>query len=219
MKMIKAIIFDLDGTLVDTEPLHYASYKEAFKKYGVDLTEEQFYEHWTKKGKGVKDFLVERRINLDIESFRTQKRKLYHAKLQTAPLLIEGVTETLSFLNQKYRLAIATSSWRVDAELVLQRAGIAQYFKTIVTANEVKKEKPFPDCFLLVASILNIPPQEAIVIEDSEKGIIAAHRAGMKSVAIPNQYTLHHDFSLATRILSNIREVPSSLTEKIINNS
>ena len=213
--MIEAIIFDLDGTLIDTEPLHCASYKEAFEAHGIELTEEQFYEHWTKKGKGVKDFLLERRVDLDIEKFRVQKRQLYHSKLQTTQLLIEGVIETLPYLNSRYRLAVATSSWRVDAEFALQKAGIEGYFETVVTANEVKKEKPDPECFLLASSRLNMEPQEAIVIEDSEKGIIAAHRAGMKSIAIPNQYTAYHDFSLATKIVAGIRQISSDLVSAL----
>jgi beta-phosphoglucomutase-like phosphatase (HAD superfamily) len=90
---------------------------------------------------------------------------------------------------------------------VLAGLQIAPYFEAIVSGLDVANVKPSPDIFLKAARDLAVDPSECLVLEDAEKGVIAAHRAGMRCVAVPNDFTKHHDFSMATRVCSSLREV------------
>jgi len=111
----------------------------------------------------------------------------------------------------EFPLALATASYRHDAEEIFSLTNIDRYFKHIITADDVSQTKPNPEAFLLAAQQLNIKPANALVLEDAEKGIIAAHKAGMYSIAVPTDYTRNNDFSLADKVVSNLGEVTLDL--------
>ena len=113
------------------------------------------------------------------------------------------------------RLALATSSYEDAAYAVLKALNIGDYFSCIATRSSVTQIKPFPDLFLYVARSLGEAPDNCLVFEDSEKGIIAAQAAGMKSIAIPNIHTFDHDFSKATVIVPSLEVVTRELIENI----
>ncbi|MCK5177467.1 MAG: HAD family phosphatase [Candidatus Aenigmarchaeota archaeon] len=211
--MIQGILFDMDGVLVDTEPLHCRGVIEALKKYNVILTEEKFYELWTRRGGGIADFVKEKNISADPNIIREEKRKIYRKLLEKELKMYDGVDKTLCQLSEKYPLALVTASRRKDADLILNMTQIKKYFNWTVTNDDVKHRKPDPEGFLLAGKKLNINPENLLVIEDAQKGIIAAHKAGMKSVAIPNKYTTQNDFSLAGKIINSINDLTFDLIE------
>jgi HAD superfamily hydrolase (TIGR01509 family) len=120
---------------------------------------------------------------------------------------MEGALELLDALQGIRRMALASSSYRDAIDGVLAGLRIAPYFEAIVSGLDVANVKPSPDIFLKAARDLAVDPSECLVLEDAEKGVIAAHRAGMRCVAVPNDFTKHHDFSMATRVCSSLREV------------
>ena len=213
--MIQGILFDMDGVLVDTEPLHCRGVIEALKKYNVILTEEKFYELWTRRGGGIADFVKEKNISTNPYIIREEKRQIYRKLLEKELKLYDGVEKKLCQLFEKYPLALVTASGRKDAELILSKTEINKYFNPIITNDDVKYHKPDPEGFLLAGKKLNISPQNLLVIEDAQKGIIAAHKAGMKSVAIPNKHTAQNDFSLASKIVDSINDLTFDLIENL----
>jgi HAD superfamily hydrolase (TIGR01509 family) len=205
--MISTVIFDLDGLIADTEPLHCRAYQMAFAERGVGLNANEYAEHWVRNGKGIVDWVESRGLALDPHGLRVRKSEHYLTLLESSLRPMEGALELLDALQGIRRMALASSSYRDAIDGVLAGLQIAPYFEAIVSGLDVANVKPSPDIFLKAARDLAVDPSECLVLEDAEKGVIAAHRAGMRCVAVPNDFTKHHDFSMATRVCSSLREV------------
>ena len=213
--MFAAVIFDLDGLLADTECLHYRAYQMALEKHGVPLEDREYAEHWVRLGKGIADWLAIRGLTLDPDALRLSKAGHYLDLLATSLRPMDGAWELLNFLSGRTRIALASSSYRDAIDGVLAGLGIGDFFEVIVSGLDVARVKPAPDIFLKAAQGLNVEPAQCLVLEDAEKGVIAAHLAGMRCIAIPNEYTRHHDFSKATAIRSSLKEITSELLNDI----
>ena len=204
--MIKSLLFDMDGILVDTEPILARAVMLALADQGVDLTEQEYYDHWTKQGKGILDFVSEKMIPLDIKKYRSTRNRIYLEFLRTNIPVFDGVKETIAELSKTYKLGLVSSSSREFVHFILKSIDL-EYFLAIITSEDVKEEKPAPEGFLLAAERLLVEPKECVVIEDAEKGILAAKHAGMKAIAIPNKSTSDNDFSGANLILESIKSL------------
>ena len=207
--MIELIIFDLDGLLADTEKLHMKAYQNTFKSMGYfDLSDQLYESHWIRKGKGIVEYLKEYSVNLDIEKIRTGKANEYARLVKSEVQPMPGAEKLLKSLhNTDYKTAIATASYSHSAKVVLETLGFEKYFQFIASKESIKRNKPFPDIFLYVADKMNVSPKNCLVLEDAEKGILAAHAAGMYSIAIPNAHTKNNDFSKASLILPSLESV------------
>ena len=205
--MIKSLLFDMDGILVDTEPIMARVVALALADQGLRVTELEYYDNWTKKGKGIADFIKEKNISFDFDRYRSTRNKIYLESLKTNIPIFDGAKETIAELSKTYKLGLVSSSSRVFVHFILKSTDLEKYFFTIITAEDVEKEKPAPDCFLLAAERLAVEPEECVVIEDAEKGILAAKNAGMKAIAIPNKSTSDNDFSCANLILESIKSL------------
>jgi HAD superfamily hydrolase (TIGR01509 family) len=201
----KAIIFDMDGVLVDTEILHSNRYIQVLREYGISLTEKEYYNFWTRDGKGIKEYLEVNSLPFDHNELRKKKRELYQSMLKEKLELLPGAMDTVKTLSKIYPLALVTSSYREETELILNLTHLKEYFSVVITGNDVTNPKPHPEGFLLASKRLNMPPSQTLVIEDAEKGVVGAHKAGMKVIALPNKYTKNNDFSYASIILPTIR--------------
>jgi HAD superfamily hydrolase (TIGR01509 family) len=205
--MISTVIFDLDGLIADTEPLHCRAYQMAFAERGVELNANEYAEHWVRNGKGIVDWVERRGLALDPYGLRVRKSEHYLTLLESSLRPMEGAMELLEALQGIRRMALASSSYRDAIDGVLAGLQIAPYFEAIVSGLDVANVKPSPDIFLKAARDLAVDPTECLVLEDAEKGVLAAHRAGMRCVAVPNDFTKHHDFSKATRVCASLRQV------------
>ena len=213
--MISTVIFDLDGLLADTEPLHCRAYQLAFGERGVALDAGEYYQHWVQHGHGIVDWVTWHNLNLDPQALRLSKSEHYLTLLESSLQPMDGALELLAGLKGKLRVALASSSYRDAIDGVLAGLKIAQYFETIVSGQDVAKVKPAPDIFLHTADRLAVAPSECVVLEDAEKGVIGAQLAGMRSIAVPNEFTRHHDFSKATRVCASLREVNLDLLRSL----
>ena len=213
--MITTVIFDLDGLLADTEPLHCRAYQAALRAKGATLKEADYVEHWVRSGKGIAEWVSQQGLNLDPDELRAQKSKRYLELLASSLRPMEGAVELLETLFGKKTLALASSSYRDAVDGVLQGLNLAHYFKVIVSGLDVTRVKPAPDIFLAAADQAGAVASQCVVLEDAEKGVVAASQAGMLCIAVPNAHTRHHDFSKASRVCSSLKEVTLELIETL----
>ncbi|KKE78798.1 HAD family hydrolase [Oceanobacillus caeni] len=188
--MIKAVIFDFDGLIVDTETAWYDAFKETMELYHVELPLEQFV-----KGIGSDDIalfqyfkeqLGERYNPEEIQS----KADRIHKDKMTSPHTREGVRDYLEEARKlNYKIALASSSPKDWVTHYLKELQLLHYFDELITRDDVENVKPEPDLYLKAIEALNISPKEAVAFEDSLNGLKAALTAGLKCVIVPNPVT------------------------------
>ena len=217
--MITTVIFDLDGLLADTERLHCQAYQMALREHGLSLSEADYVEHWVRCGKGIGDWLDMHCLDLESHVVRAHKSEHYLALVGSSLRPMEGALELLNGLYGIKKIALASSSYRDAVDGVLTGLKIAHFFEVIVTGLDVPRVKPAPDIFLKVASQMGVKPSECLVLEDAEKGVLAAYDAGMRCIVVPNEHTRHHDFSKATRVCASLAEITPELLDWLANDS
>lgn len=215
MKQIKAVIFDMDGLLIDSEPIQFETSKLLFGRYkhrftlkhlkkflGFRLVDELtiLKEHW--------------RLPTTIEKLQLERKSIFLKLIREKLRLSRGAIELLRFL-RKFSLPIglgtSADGWFVDE--VMKKFDIRRFFDVIVDSNGVKKGKPHPEVYLKVAERLTISPENCLILEDAVNGVIAAKSAGMMCFAVPNPYTPRKNYQKADQILESLEEVTNALNE------
>jgi len=182
--MYTALIFDCDGTLVDSMPAHFAAWQATLGPLGIQLTEERFYGLAGTPTDRIAAILVrEHQVEADPREVSTQKETHY---LNSLHLLrpIEPVVEIVRQSLGRKRLAVASGGFRRVVARQLEHVGLGDAFEVLVTAEDTPRHKPEPDVFLEAARRLGVPPAECCVYEDADLGVEAARRAGMACVDI-----------------------------------
>ena len=184
-------IFDLDGTLVDTMPLHYRAWDAAMRHAGLrcQLDEELFYSLGGVPTRRVAELIAEHyRLTIDPDAIFHHKEALFH-DLQADAKLIAPVAEFARRVAQSHPVAIASGGPRPIVRRSLELSGLHVLFKVVVTADDVVHGKPSPDMFLLAAQQMGVEAARCLVFEDAEPGMRAAEAAGMKWVRVPSRGT------------------------------
>ncbi|OGU35714.1 MAG: hypothetical protein A2068_06950 [Ignavibacteria bacterium GWB2_35_6b] len=215
--MIKAIFFDNDGILVDTEILYFRANKEIFSKLGVELNEETYAENFLKKSKGVWHLAEQIGFNKDeIIELRNKRNNIYGGLLKTDLIIINGAEEVLKHFYGKIKLGIVTSSRRDHFEIIHEHTGFRKYFDFEITSDECEETKPSPLPYLKALEKSGLKKEECVIVEDSERGLKAAVAAGIKCYVIPTELTKNSNFSGAEKILNNISELLPEFNENNI---
>jgi HAD superfamily hydrolase (TIGR01509 family) len=210
--MIKAIFWDNDGVLVDTERLYFLANKQVFKSIDVDLTSELYVDNFLRNGTGAWHLAEEKGLNSErIIALRDLRNELYSKFLLDGNMLLEGVQKVLSFLHKKYIMGIVTSSRKDHFDLIHRSTNILQYFDFVLTGEDFTKFKPDPQPYLLALEKTKLKKEECIIIEDSERGLASANAAGIKCIIIPHELTKNGNFKGAYKILPSIKEVVNEL--------
>jgi HAD superfamily hydrolase (TIGR01509 family) len=219
---MKAVIFDLDGVLIDSEPLHALADIQLLKESGISVPSNYFerFVGLTNKamwGEIKKDYDITLSVEELIDLQMPMKLEMFQ-KFDYQP--VSGIVELLERIKKMgIPMAIASSSPREFIEAVIEKIEIKQYFTKWLSGEEVAHSKPEPDIFLKVSELLNVDPHECIVIEDSTSGIIAAKRAGMTCIGYKNINSGNQDLSAADFIVDKIEEIDFAGTTVAITNA
>jgi beta-phosphoglucomutase-like phosphatase (HAD superfamily) len=179
--MEKAIIFDFDGTLVDTMPIHYEAYRQVFSAVKIDLTRNDFFDNiGGKASETIPKFLRGRSCSLTPQEIHSKKKDIVSNLLQTVHIPVLETAKLLPFFHGVIKMALASSGSRPGIDVVLKRLDWNRYFEVIVTGEDVSNGKPSPDIFLLAAKKLGVSPVECIVFEDTDDGLVAGRNAKMQ---------------------------------------
>lgn len=225
--MLEAVIFDFDGVIADSEPLHYRAFKETVSRYGIDLPKERYYGEYL----GYTDIECTQAISVDfdlgldeagIDQLMQEKTELFDRLVQGKNTIIDGVCEFVDMLKREgVRLAVCSGALLGDIELMLAGTDLADSFEIVVAADHVQKGKPDPEGFLLVLQRLNetgpeqILPNDCVVIEDSRWGLEAAAAAGMHTIAVANTYPAEQLKGLAQKIVDRLDKLTISDLEGV----
>jgi beta-phosphoglucomutase len=216
--MLKAIIFDFNGVILDDEPLHFGAMRDTVAEFGIDLTQKIYWDRYLPLDDTqcldaiCRDFRIrlsdEERINA-----LTHKARLYRQLLQDRFPLFPGTARFIESAAGHYPLALASGARRDEIEAALDSTGLRRYFSVIVSAEDFAQGKPHPESFLLALERLNetigtvpVRPEECLVIEDSVGGIHGARAAGMTCIAVTNTYP-GEMLQAAHRIVASLEEV------------
>jgi beta-phosphoglucomutase len=216
--MLRAVIFDFDGVITDSEILHLRAFNQVLAKYGVEISTKDYYKDYL--GLSDIDFfnaLIDKKVlqkpAKGIESLAREKTEVFEKLAKTEGRIIEGVRDFLQMLSQKeIPMAICSGALLTEIELLLDQARLRSFFEVIVSAEFVKKGKPSPEGFLLTLKKLNhcrqnlISASQCVVIEDSRWGLEAAAAAGMHSVAVTNSYDADQ-LTMAEKIVARLGEL------------
>ena len=203
--MIRALILDFDGLIIDTETALIQAYAEVHDEHGRPF-DAAAYRHAV----GHVDYAFDPWFSFPaeadrdaLEAERRRRNLLINATLEPLP----GVTTLLSdAVAGGLVLAVASNSSRGHVDGHLRRLGLRDHFRALACRGEAPSPKPEPDLYRLAVNHLGVRPSEAVAFEDSQTGALAAHRAGLKVVAVPGPCTAHHDFKLATLRLGSLAE-------------
>jgi len=181
------VLWDLDGTLVDSEQYHWQAWRETMAGEGVTLTFDQFRATFGWRNDAIlRQWLGDQIDTPRIDRIGASKEELYRSLVRAGGLApLDGAADWVRRLHQDGWLqAVASSAPRLNIDVVMDVIGLADQFQASASAEDVARGKPDPQVFLVAASRLGVPPSRAIVVEDAAAGIEAAHRANMRSVAV-----------------------------------
>lgn len=210
--MIKNILWDNDGVLVDTEKYFFQANKDICEQHGIEFTMEDFkylildnaigpWEKFRDLGFGESDIAV----------IRGDRDRIYNSYIVKESVTINNVGQVLKQLHKDYRMAIVTSSKREHFENIHRRTGFLKYFEFSLSIEDYKRCKPSKDPYIKAINVMDVKKEETIVIEDSKRGLTAAYSAGLKCIVIPTDLTIEQDFSKAYKIIDSVLELPDEL--------
>ena len=211
--MVEAILWDNDGVLVDTEGLCFAATRDALARVQVILTREVYLDFVMGNGRSVFELAEAQGSTPDeIAALRSERDAAFAALLRSAPsLAIDGIAETLQALHGRTRMAIVTTAPREHFELAHRHTGMRRFFEIVVAREDYEQSKPHPEPYLTAMRRLGLHPGRCVAIEDSERGLTAATRAGLRCIIVPNDFTRGCIFPGAAAVLADSRAILAAL--------
>jgi beta-phosphoglucomutase len=181
-----ALIFDMDGVIVNSNPIHRAAWELYNGRLGIDTTEEMYERMYGKRNDQViRDYMGEHLSDAEVFEHGAAKERIYRELIgpQIEAVIVRGLREFL-MRHRDLPMAVATNAMRENVTFVLQQAGIADFFRVMVDGDQVRNPKPAPDIYLKAAELLSAAPEDCIVFEDSYSGVQAGIAAGMRVIGI-----------------------------------
>jgi HAD superfamily hydrolase (TIGR01509 family) len=214
MKDLKVILFDSDGVLAHTEELFFEINNNGFVEMGIPYTRQDFENHTFITNLGTTGFMKELGCNDDqIEQFRTKRNLRWQEAITQTNVVDSSAEELFAVLKVKYQIGIVTNTNRENFDKTYHDSNIPKLADFVVTREDYTNGKPEPDGYLKALEIAGCEPEEAIVVEDSPRGIVAAKVALIKTVAIPNPVIKELDVSEADHQIKSLVDLPKLLEQ------
>jgi HAD superfamily hydrolase (TIGR01509 family) len=207
------VLFDLDGVLVNSEGLKAAAHAQTVAAYGGSL---EPWQYRAEMGRAYDDVIeafiartgIDAQPGVYSDEFRSAYLDLVRVRLQLMP----GAEDLLGTLRERgYRLAVVSSSVRWMMDEIMARTRLDRFFQTIVSAEDVREEKPSPEPYLLALERLSLDPENAVIFEDTQSGVTAGARAGVSVVAMRHEYNVDHDLSRAAKLLDDLADTEATV--------
>jgi HAD superfamily hydrolase (TIGR01509 family) len=218
MRKVKAVIFDMDGLIVDTEIIESIALSKVIEGYGKtpQILETGLVHIVGGAEKTYIELMERHEITETFEIFSSKKRDIFTKLLEKRLTPFEGLLPLITLLKKnKIKIALASNRFEEHIYIILKNLGVNDHFTVVVGPSDERRHKPHPDIYLHTAKELGIKPEECVVLEDSETGVLSAKAAGMKVVAIPNKYTVTHNFEKADIITKSLADVNIQLLNSL----
>jgi HAD superfamily hydrolase (TIGR01509 family) len=207
--MIQTVIFDMDGVIVDTEPVHHYAYNEHFKQLNIEITPEIYASFTGNSTKNIFERLkAQFDLKDDVQTLVETKRNLFNVAFDSKEdlYLLEGVEDLIKDLHSNgMQLVLASSSAKTTINRIFNRFDLHKYFTHIVSGEDFPKSKPHPAIFQQAAFLAQTPVENCIVIEDSTNGILAAKAAGIYCIGYDSFHSKMQDYSKADKVISSFK--------------
>lgn len=211
MKILKAVLFDMDGVIVDTEPLHRKAYFKMFDEVGIDVSEDLYDSFTGQATLPICRTLCEHfQLSQAPEELVALKRKHFKHLFDTDPdlQLIDGVLDLIKdYYRNGLTLVLASSASMANINRIFKRFDLDQYFKAKISGADLKASKPHPEIFIKAAELAGEDRSNCMVIEDSTNGIKAAHTANIYCVGYRSPHSVNQDYSKANRVIDDFKEI------------
>jgi beta-phosphoglucomutase family hydrolase len=215
--MFQAVIFDMDGLMIDSERLHHRSFADVLGQYGVtpELNEKGIaHIQGISAGANWERFKKLYRFEADTRELTKKKQEIQLTLLCEGVSAMPGLIKLLQDLRKHhFKTAVASSSTRAHIDLVIKSLSISSLFDALTSGDEVVHGKPDPDIFLKAASKLGVDPKSCVVLEDAVHGIRAAKAANMYAIAVPNEFTEYEDFSIADMVIPSLEVISGRMLQ------
>ena len=217
--MIKAIVFDFDGVLADSEPLHLRAYQKVLSAMGITLTTEDYYTRYL----GYDDEGVFTRVAAEhglpmddrrLQAFVAEKALVFDEAIESEDILYPGAAACVTRMAARYPLGIASGALRHEIEAILRSASLLEHFRFIVGSGDAAQSKPAPDPYRRAAELHGLAPGECAAIEDSRWGIVSAKSAGLACIGLTTTYPRSH-LTDADWIVESLDEFTPALIESL----
>ncbi|WP_293787245.1 HAD family phosphatase [uncultured Pedobacter sp.] len=218
MSKIKALLFDLDGTLIDSEKFHFDCWNTFLKPHNVHIE----FKDWLSNYAGIplpknaKTIVDRYKLDEDLASFIERREKITFDGFRTTDIaLMPHALEFVQFAYEKgLTLAVVTASPKIDVEAVFERNGLAKYFSLFITRTDVSKSKPDPESYNLCVERLGLAKEECIVFEDTLNGVKSALAAGITCYAIQNNVRAHQKLKIADELFLSFANAKTYMLQK-----
>lgn len=208
----KAILWDNDGVLVDTEELYFKATQQVLADAGIPLTEADYIELFLIQGRGAFHLAADRGMSTDeVEHLRSDRNALYGRWLSTETRVMDDVRRVLEALHGRYVMGVVTSSRKDHFDVIHSQTGLLGFFDFVLTAADFRRVKPDPEPYLRAVERSGYPASECLAIEDSARGLQAARAAGVPCIVVPTRLTRGCEFPGAESVLPALHELLTRL--------